>query len=59
MTQSLPERSGSVVEGCSPTDHRPILRRAEHLCRRAEPHADVIPCQTHLHEAQRQLLGPV
>lgn len=56
--QRSAERSDSVVEGVGPADQRLILRRAEHLCRRAEPHADVVPCPTHLHEAQRQLFGP-
>lgn len=55
--QRSAERSGAVLEGVSPIDQGLVLRRADHLCRRAEPHADVVPCPTHLHEAQRQLFG--
>ena len=34
-----------------------LVRRADQLCRRAEPHTDRSPCAAHLAEAQRQLLG--
>jgi hypothetical protein len=39
-------------------DDREVVRRAELLCRRAEPHADSVPCAAHLQEAHRQLFGP-
>lgn len=33
-----------------------LLRRATHLCLRAEPHTDQSPCRAHVSEANRQLL---
>jgi hypothetical protein len=36
-----------------------VLRRATHLCLRAEPHTGQSPCPTHLSEAHRQLFGPI
>lgn len=32
-----------------------IVRRAIHLCLRAEPHAEAVPCSGHPDKAQRQL----
>ena len=34
-----------------------VVRRATHLCLRAEPHTDRSPCAAHLSEASRQLFG--
>jgi hypothetical protein len=51
------EPGGPAGAEVSPADRREILRRANLLCRRAEPHADEVPCPGHLHEAQRQLFG--
>jgi hypothetical protein len=47
-----------AVSDVSEADQREIVRRAIQLCRGAEPHTDAVPCPAHLHEAQRQLLGP-
>ncbi len=40
----------------SPTLQPPVVRRAYYLCIRAEPHTKLTPCETHLKEANRQLL---
>jgi hypothetical protein len=48
------ERAVSDVEEA--LSHQ-VLRRATHLCLRAEPHTDEAPCAAHLSEAHRQLLG--
>jgi hypothetical protein len=56
MTAQMSEEAGgAVVDDASPGDRRLVARRANQLCRRAEPHTDSIPCAAHLHEAQRQL----
>ncbi len=36
---------------------RQVIRRARHLCLRAEPHTDDAPCPAHMAEAARQLLS--
>jgi hypothetical protein len=54
MSEEPGDPAGAQVR---PVDRREIVRRANQLCRRAEPHADEVPCQAHLQEAQRQLLG--
>jgi hypothetical protein len=48
------EDPGAEVD---PKADRELVRRADQLCRRAEPHTDRSPCAAHLAEAQRQLLG--
>lgn len=59
MTTSQADEPGAtVVSDVRAADESEIVRRAEHLCRRAEPHAESVPCQAHVHEAQRQLFGP-
>lgn len=58
MTAQGSEQVTEVVAmGTAAPDQAEVVRRANQLCRRAEPHSDVVPCTTHLHEAQRQLLG--
>jgi hypothetical protein len=58
MTAPMSEEPGDPAGAqVRPVDRREIVRRANQLCRRAEPHADEVPCQAHLQEAQRQLLG--
>lgn len=55
--QRSEDMSERAVSG-DDADQAEIARRAHQLCRRAEPHTEVVPCAVHLHEAQRQLLGP-
>jgi hypothetical protein len=43
--------------GLVPGMPREVVRRASLLCLRAEPHTDESPCEAHLNEANRQLLG--
>lgn len=58
MTGAVSEEPGGQAEQMlTAADRRAIQRRANQLCRRAEPHADEIPCPGHLQEAQRQLFG--
>ena len=42
-----------------PVTQREVVRRAIHLCLRAEPHTDQSPCVSHVSEANRQLMGLV
>lgn len=53
--QGSGEMGGSVLTGARRADQPELVRRAEQLCRRSEPHTDTVPCASHLHEAQRQL----
>ncbi len=46
-----------AAPGVDPVTERWVVRRASHLCGRAEPHTDQSPCPAHLTEANRQLLG--
>lgn len=57
--QQWDEAGGHETPDLSPSDQRQVIRRADQLCRRAEPHADEAPCRAHLHEAQRQLFDLV
>ena len=56
MTAQRSEQA--VVAEMSMAEERELVRRANQLCRRAEPHTEVVPCAAHLHEAQRQLEAP-
>jgi hypothetical protein len=58
MSAAMSEEPGGPAGAeVSPADRREIVRRANLLCRRSEPHAHEIPCPGHLQEAQRQLFG--
>ncbi|HTJ74109.1 MAG TPA: hypothetical protein VL337_01985 [Acidimicrobiales bacterium] len=60
MSAAMSEEPGGPAEvevEVSLADRREIVRRANLLCRRSEPHAHEIPCPGHLQEAQRQLFG--
>jgi hypothetical protein len=48
------ENPGADVD---PAVERELVRRANQLCRRAEPHTDRSPCAAHRAEAHRQLHG--
>ena len=50
------ELPGSRLE---PAVHDELVRRASHLCLRAEPHTEQSPCPAHVSEANRQLFGLV
>ena len=55
------QQSETLTEFASPeldpqTD-RQVVRRANQLCFRAEPHTEESPCAAHLNEARRQLFG--
>lgn len=52
-----PERPAGLASTAA--YRREVQRRANQLCRGAEPHADEIPCSRHVQEAQRQLVGLV
>jgi hypothetical protein len=58
MSAAMSEEPGGPAGAeVSRADRREIVRRANLLCRRSEPHAHEIPCPGHLQEAQRQLFG--
>jgi hypothetical protein len=57
--QQSDDASGPIISDMTAAQEREVVRRANQLCRRAEPHTESVPCAAHLHEAQRQLFGPV
>jgi hypothetical protein len=56
--QQAEDGGATVMPKVTAAEEREIVRRANQLCRRAEPHTESAPCPAHLHEAQRQLFGP-
>jgi hypothetical protein len=57
MTAPVSEEPSGPAAEVTAADRREIVRRADLLCRRAEPHADEVPCPAHMQEAHRQLFG--
>ena len=57
MTAQGSDEAMAVFGNVSRGDQLSVARRANQLCRRAEPHTDSAPCPAHVHEAQRQLFG--
>jgi len=57
MTAQRSDEAMANLDEVSPGDQRSVVRRADQLCRRAEPHTHSAPCPVHVHEAQRQLFG--